>query len=211
MIATRHATAVAVLVVLALVPTLIHSYGGVVEDDNRRAAAVPAVLGTFTSQDTDRNPNWGRRHFESDDWIERRYSGPSGTATLSVVRSYDLKTLYHHPEIEIVEGASFTKSRTQTFPAEPDIPVFVLETEREQGAVVFYVLHYGDQFVSDPIWFQLRTAGELLVRGRRAMTLFLVQDENVPADADLSERPALALLYSAVRQFLNATPTPSNP
>lgn len=211
MIATRYATAVSVLVALALVPTLIHSYGGLVESDSRRASDVSEVLGAFTSQPTDRNRNWGRRHFESDDWIERRYSSAGGSATLSVVRSYDLKTLYHHPEIEIVEGADLKRSRIETFPADPDIPVFVLETEREQGTVVFYVLHYGQQFVRDPIWFQIRTAGELLFRGRQAMTLFMAQDENVRAGADLSARPALVVLYAAIRQFLSAAPKSLNP
>ena len=207
MIATRYATAVAVLVAATLVPTLIHSYGGVVEDDSRSAAHVPETLGTSTSQPTDRNANWGQRHFESDDWIERRYTTPSGPVTLTVVRSYDLKTLYHHPEIEIVEGADLKESRVETFAARPEIPVFVLETESDRGPVVFYALHYDDGFVRDPIWFQIRTAGELLFQGRRAMTLFLAQDENVPAGADLSTRPALALLYAAIQPFVDAGST----
>lgn len=206
MISSRFAPAVCVLVGLALVPTIIHSYGSVVVDDARRAAAVPAALGAFGSDPTGRNPAWGRRHFESDDWIQRRYSSLDGSAILSVVRSYDLKTLYHHPEIEIVERGGFVKSRTEAFPARPEIPVFVLDTGLERGPVVFYVLHYGDGFVSDPIWFQIRTAGELLFRGRRAMTLFLAEDDNVDAEADLSKRPALTLLYAAIDAFLGRDP-----
>jgi hypothetical protein len=211
MIASRYAAAVAALMAVALVPTMIHSYGGVVVDDGRRAAHVPETLGAFTSLPTDRNPNWGRHHFDSDDWVERRYSTLTGSVTLSVVRSFDLKTLYHHPEIEIVEGADLKKSRTEVFAAHPEIPVFVLETESDRGPAVFYALYYRDGFVRDPIWFQIRTAGELLFRGRQAMTLFLAQDENVPAGADMAARPALALLYVAIEQFVRAAPPSLNP
>jgi hypothetical protein len=211
MIASRYAAAVAALVAVTILPTLIHSYAGVVVDDGKRATHVPETLGAFTSQPTDRNPNWGRRHFDSDDWVERRYSTLTGSVTLSVVRSFDLKTLYHHPEIEIVEGADLRASRTETFAAHPDIPVFVLATERERGPVVFYALHYGDGFVRDPIWFQIRTAGELLFGGRQAMTLFMAQDSEVLAGADLSARPALALLYAAIEQFVDAGPQTSTP
>lgn len=211
MIASRHAAAVAALMALTLLPTMIHSYAGVVVDDGRRAVHVPETLGAITSLPTDRNPNWGRRHFDSDDWLERRYATPAGSVTLSVVRSFDLKTLYHHPEIEIVEGADLKASRKETFAAHPEIPVVVLATENERGPVVFYALHYAGGFVRDPIWFQIRTAGELLFGGRQAMTLFLVQDENVPAGADLSARPALALLYAAIQQFVDAGPQTQTP
>lgn len=210
MISTRYATPVCVLVGLALVPTLIHSYGGVVVDDSRRAARIPTTLAAFSSEPADRNPNWGRRHFESDDWIERRYTAAQGSGVLTVVRSYDLKRLYHHPEIEIVEGADFERSRTLTVDARPEVPLVVLETGLERGPVVFYALHYGDGFVSDPIRFQLRIAAELLFYGRRAMTLFMVQDANVDADADLSQRPAVALLYSAIDAFLAETAPPTH-
>lgn len=206
MISSRYAPAACAVVALALVPTLIHSYAGIVVDDNRRAEAVPAVLGAFVSTPTNRNPNWGRRHFESDDWVERRYVSGGNEVILTVVRSYDLKTLYHHPEIEIVDGAALVNSRTETFPALPDVPVFVLDTGLERGAMVYYALHYGNGFVQDPILFQIRTAGELLFRGRQAMTLFMAQDNDVPRGADLSERPALRLLVSALQQFTGGAP-----
>jgi hypothetical protein len=201
-ISSRFATAVCVLVLVALVPTIIHSYAALVVDDGRRATRVPEVLDSFTSQPTGRNPNWGRRHFETDDWIEREYSSSTGEATLCVVRSYDLKTLYHHPEIEIVEGASLVKNRVETFQARPEVPVFVLETASDRGPVVLYALLYRDGFVQDPLWFQLRTAGELLFRGRQAMTLFFVREQNVPAGADLSSRASAAVLFAAIEQFL---------
>ncbi len=211
MISSRYAPAACVAVALALVPTLIHSYGGIVVDDNRRAASVSAVLGEFVSTPTNRNPNWGRRHFESDDWVERRYTSSGAEVVLTVVRSYDLKTLYHHPEIEIVEGGNLVNSRVETFPGQPDVPVFVLDTGLERGTVVFYALHYEGGFVQDPIWFQIRSAGQLLFSGRRAMTMFMAQDRDVPAGSDLSQRPALKLLHAAIQQFVGAAPQASNP
>ena len=129
--------------------------------------------------------------------------------TLTVVRSYDLKALYHHPELAVAYGTSFEGARVEVLPGSPDIPVHVLRTGRESGPAAMYVLHYDDRFVSDPILFQIRTAGELLFKGRRAMTLFFVRDPNPPAGPDLSSgacRAAAARRHPAVRQ-----PAPAKP
>ena len=50
MIAPRFATAVCVLLALALIPTIIHSYAGVVVEDGRRASALPETLAGFSVQ-----------------------------------------------------------------------------------------------------------------------------------------------------------------
>lgn len=201
MIASRFAPLVCVLLALALIPTIIHSYAGVVVEDGRQASALPATLAGFTSRPSDRSATWGQRRFESSDWVEREYTTPSGDVRLTVIRSYDLKALYHHPELAVAYGASFQKARVETLPGRPDVPVHVLETGLEAGPVAFYVLHYEDRFVSDPIWFQIRTAGELLFRGRRAMTLFFAGEPNVPAGTRLAERSSVLLLRAAIQEF----------
>jgi hypothetical protein len=81
------------------------------------------------------------------------------------------------------------------------MPVHVL-TNSAGGAVGLYVLHYDGRFIADPIRFQLRTAGELLFTGRKAMTLFFVRDDTVPAGAAPLTIPAAGLLLEAVDQFL---------
>jgi len=202
MIAPRFATAVCVLLALALIPTIIHSYAGVVVEDGRRASALPETLAGFKSRPSDRSATWGQRRFESHDWIERVYTTPAGDVQLTVIRSYDLKGLYHHPELAVAYGTSFERARLEALPERPDIPVHVLETGRDSGSGAFYVLHYDERFVSDPIWFQIRAAGEMLFRGRRAMTLFFVRQRDFRPGASLAEQPSIVLLRSAIQQFI---------
>ena len=209
MISARYAPAVLVLVVLALVPTLIHSYAGVVVSDGRRTTSVPTSLAGFTSRISDRNATWGQRRFESDDWMERVYATPRGETTLTVVRSFDLKALYHHPELAIAYGADFANHTVENVGARTVVPVHVLRTEGESTSLAVYALHYDDAFVRDPIWFQIRTAGELLFGGRRAMTLFFAQTSTASSDADLSKEPAVAILLAAVDSFVDEAPPQS--
>jgi hypothetical protein len=120
---------------------------------------------------------------------------------LTVLRSYDLKALYHHPELAVAyHYSSFTDSRTDTFPGRPDMPVHVL-TNRDTNAIGLYVLHYDGRFVGDPIRFQIRTAGELLFTPRKAMTLFFVRDDTVAEGENPLKLPAAGLLASAIEAF----------
>ncbi len=66
-------------------------------------------------QATNRPADWGRRRFESQDWTERRYVSGGDQVVLTVVRSFDLKALYHHPELAVAYGADFEPSRVQSF------------------------------------------------------------------------------------------------
>ena len=164
MIAPRFATAVCVLLALALIPTIIHSYAGVVVEDGRRASALPETLAGFKSRPSDRSATWGQRRFESHEWIVRVYATPAGDVQLTVIRSDALKGWVHQPELAVAYGTSFERARLEALPERPDIPVHVLQTGLDSGAGAFYALHYDERFVSDPIWFQIRAAGEMLFR-----------------------------------------------
>jgi hypothetical protein len=68
------------------------------------------------------------------------------------------------------------------------------------------VLHYDGRFITDPIRFQIRTAGELLFTGRKAMTLLFVRDDSVPSGTSPLALPAAQLLLDAVRHFVEPAP-----
>ena len=201
---SRYAPALIVALIVSLVPTIIHSYVGLVVTDGRTAATIPATLLAYSSSPTKRSATWGSSHFESNDWFEREYVANGDNVVLTVVRSYDLKALYHHPELAVAyHEAKFDRASTETPADRPDVPVHVL-TDREAGPVALYVLHYGDRFIADPIRFQLRTAGELLFTGRKPMTLFFVLDEAPPSGVTPLELPATRLLFEAIDQFVGA-------
>jgi hypothetical protein len=202
MMSSRYAPAACVALALALVPTIIHGYVGIVAADTLSTAGIPLALGDYRGTPTGRDEDWGRRRFESHDWFERQYAGGGDSVVLTVLRSYDLKALYHHPELGVAyHEASFSGSRTETFPDRPDMPVHVL-TGQSTGPVALYVLHYDGRLIADPIRFQLRTAGELLFTGRRPMTLFFVRDDAVPEGVEPLKLPAARVLASAVAAFV---------
>jgi hypothetical protein len=204
MLSSRYAPAVCVALLLALVPTIIHSYAGVVTNDGRSTATIPTTLTSYNSAPTRRSADWGKRHFDSHDWFEREYRSAGDELVLTVVRSYDLKALYHHPELAVAyHSAKFDQSRTESAEGRPDVPVHVL-TNRPGGAVAMYVLDYDGRFISDPIRFQLRTAGELLFSGRKPMTLFFVLDERAPEGVAPLKLPAATLLFEAIDRFTAA-------
>jgi hypothetical protein len=191
---------------LALVPTIIHSYAGVVVADSLSTRFIPETLGDYASTPTRRSADWGERRFDSFDWFERQYASPQDTVVLTVVRSYDLKALYHHPELAVAyHFANYSTASVGTIDGHPEMPVHVL-SDSQGGSVGLYVLHYDGRFITDPIRFQIRTAGELLFTGRKAMTLLFVRDDSVPSGTSPLALPAAQLLLDAVRHFVEPAP-----
>jgi hypothetical protein len=204
MLSSRYAPAVCLALLLTLVPTIIHSYVGVVVRDGRATASIPMTLMSYTSFPTKHPVDWGESHFDSHDWFERQYTLGGDNVVLTVVRSYDLKALYHHPELAVAyHYAKFDRDEMGTLPGRSDIPVHVLSNG---GAtpVGLYALHYDGRFIDDPIRFQLRTAGELLFTGRKPMTLFFVRDDAGPAGVAPLKLPAAQLLREAIEQFFKS-------
>ena len=202
MISSRFVPAVCGLVAVALIPTYIHSYAGSTVQDGRTTASIPTSLAQYEGTPSGRNNTWAKRRFDSDDWTERIYRSSGDEVKLSVIRSFDAKRLYHHPELAVAYGPSYVRPEVRRLTRRPDIPVHVLYTDGSTRTIVLYALHYGDSFVQDPIRFQLRSAGELLFSGRKAMTLFFLTDESVPAGIDIDGLPSIGLFFDAIEQFV---------
>lgn len=200
MISHRFAPITAALLGLALVPTVIHSYRGITIDDGLRVSAIPEVLAGAPSKATDRRARWVESNLAATDWIERNYRLGAENVRLFAARSYDPKRLYHHPELAVLRGTQTASAGRTVLPGRAEVPVHLLRTSR--GSLVgfaAYVLHYDGEYVANPLRFQVRTAGELLFSGRRAMTLILASDLS---GADTAEgAPDMELLRMAVEAF----------
>ena len=197
-----------VLVALALIPTLIHSYSPNPDTDVRLADAIPTELAGYRGSSTGRSADWGKRRFESDDWIERAYrEGKGGGAVrLTVVRSFDAKSLYHHPELAITyPQALYVGDEIRRFDQRRDIPVYVLKPQAGEKTAAFYALYYDGRFIENPIAFQIRTAAELLFSRRKPMTLFFVFDR--APDRAGERASAVTVLFDAIDSFLGRQPT----
>lgn len=202
MIDTRFTWAVGVLLSLALVPILRHSYGESYIDDGRRTALIPERLAGAPGVATPRDAGWVRRRFYADDWMERRYFVGGRDVTLFAARSRDLKRLYHHPELAVAIGFSLRGAGEHRVAALPQVPVHVLRGSSESGqGLAVYVLEYGERFIADPYWFQLRLAGPLLISARQPMTLLFAFDDRAVPSTPLDAEPAVHVLIEAVNGF----------
>lgn len=203
MISARYAPVLCVLVGLALVPTTIHTYMNLTFTDGRRTSQLPQLLADYRAIPGKRSVGWGQRRFESDDWIDRRYMRAGDEVTLTVVRSYDLKALYHHPELAIAyhDGHTFQPERIERFPGREAIPVHVLQAVAPDTAIAMYVLEYDRMFVDNPIMFQIRTAGALLFSARKPMTLLFIEDATTAPNIDLRSAGVTRVLFEAVDRF----------
>jgi hypothetical protein len=205
MISARFAVPTLALLGIALVPTIIHVYLGRLEDDGRRAAAVGTVLAGMTSTPASHSRYWGRNSLGSHDWIARDYMAPDGNLLqLTLVRTWDAKRVYHHPELAVAYGVAYFEHEVVRWPPLGDAPVHVLRTDtRDHVRLAVYCLVYGDEIIGNPYWFQLQLAGESLFRGRRPMTLVFVRDD-APGNAPVTTSRAGRLLVAAVRAFLDS-------
>ena len=202
MISTRFVPVICALVAVALVPTFIHSYTDSTVHDGRVTASIPTSLAEYNGTPSGRNATWGQRRFDSHDWTERTYRSSTDEVRLTVIRSYDAKALYHHPELAVTNGPSFVKTEVRRFSQQPDVPVHVLYTDETDGMLAMYALHHGTTFVQDPIRFQLRTAGELMFSGRKAMTLFFLTDEHASNSGNIEKLPSLGMFFAAIDRFV---------
>jgi hypothetical protein len=89
---------------------------------------------------------------------------------LFVSRSYDLKRLYHHPELAVAYGSDLRDAGTLRLTGDVVAHAFRGKSEQGNGLAV-YALLYDGGFVDNPYIFQLRTAAELLFSPRRPMTI----------------------------------------
>lgn len=206
MISARYAFPVLALLCLALVPTVTHGYLGVTIDDGRHADAVGWTLAGLSGTATARSASSIRESYDSVDWIERRYSGEEGAVTVFVARSFDAKRLYHHPENDVLHGISFEARGTLRLTPMPDVPVHVLASGPPGRDLAVYALLYDGGFIDNPYVFQVRASLDLLISGRKPMTLFLVHDPAHPPERPLENSLAVRVLHEAIQRFVDQRP-----
>lgn len=202
MISSRYALSISMILALALIPTVFHSYLAVLVDDGKTAVKIPHVFGEFSSEPYNRHKaRWVKQVFDSQDWVDRIYKNPSDTKVrLFVARSYDLKRLYHHPELGLSRGADLKSAGVIMLHGKPEIPVHLLQNRNGPGLVA-YVLLYDGMFIRDPLTHQLLEAFRQLISAKKAMTIFYVSDSISTNGTDFKNTSAAFILGEAIRTF----------
>jgi hypothetical protein len=206
MISTRFALPVALVLVLALIPTVIHSYLDMKANDGLSVTHIKPVLDSFNSTPTDRKPGWGEEIFGCEEWIERTYTDAQGKPfRLFIGRSYDHKRLYHHPELALSYGKGLASTGVVNLPGQPEIPVNLLYNDERTNMAAF-ALFYDGKFIDNPITFQIQDSLTQLISAGKPMTLFYIADDHPENNTDFMQSSAATLLKSAIMDFMNQQP-----
>jgi hypothetical protein len=123
---------------------------------------------------------------------------------LTIIRSYDLERLWHHPELEFAMGLDFVRHHVRRFGGHPDVPVHVLWADPPRSAVAMYAMHYEGRFIAGPIGTTAAAPPDVIGGPRSPMTLFFVIDEDVPEDGDVEAMAAADMLFHAIENAVGA-------
>lgn len=175
MISARHGAALLLLLALALVPTVRHSWlHSVALAPRLEAASVPMALRQVPGRERQRPAAWIDETYGAESWVERSYDLPGGEAVqLFVARGYDLKKLYHHPELGVLHGVPLVPGGTAPLPSSPARVVHVLKAGSPGGTSAVYALLYRGEWVGNPIALQLSSSFSTLWAPRHPLTLVL--------------------------------------
>jgi len=195
------------LLVVALIPTIIHSYIGAKENDGKYVKNIPITLNNINSTPSNRNAGWGMYTFSSFDWIERNYhDNQNKTLKLFIARSYDYKSLYHHPELAISYSYHIDSKKTIELKSMPKVPVFTLSSENN-SIVIAYALLHDNKFLSSPIKHQLINSVKSIFSSSKPMTLFYVSQTNLPSNFKLEGSSLASILTAAITNFQSQSNT----
>lgn len=202
MISLRYAFPVLILLALASIPTVIHTYVQAKSDSGKSVTLIPEVLNGYASKPYARhNAEWVDSMFKSNDWFERIYQSPGESdVRLFVARSYDHKRLYHHPELGLSHGRDLESAGVVALPGKDNILVHLYNHVNGQEFVGYVLLYQGD-YVDSPITHQIRNALGQLVSARKPMIIFYVSGYYAEAENEFVQTPAASILSAAIRDF----------
>lgn len=204
-LSARYATPTLIVLLLALIPTVVNTYvGRKLAETPPLSDALPAVLDGRASTPTTRKPHAIKKEFDSEDWVERAYERPGGDpVTVLVVRSYDMKRLYHHPELAVTER-EYERDRLVEVPTAGG-PVQVHVLKGTPTGLAAYALVYRGETVGNPYTFQLKVAPELLFTGQRPLTLVFAEDPSGSDGDAVADAPAVRDVTAVVSALTAAS------
>ncbi len=208
-LAQRYAPHITVLVGLALLPVVVHSYAQRRTDD----CANPFVL-VASARASDASET--RRHFMQErmgayQWREGQVIPPDGGPRLSyaIVRSYDPKRVYYRPERNLVGKQEPERIVLDTIDVDGEqVPIRVVEYARQRRthlqSLAAYLLVYDGEPVTNPYTAQILAAPGLMVAGSRPMTLFFVWGQALTDELPGAQAAAREWLITSWRTYQSA-------
>lgn len=192
-LSTRYVPHLLASLLPILLPVGIHSYWGLQVKDCGPALEAPPSSGA------EKDENKMREMFAAVQWRRGSLSVDTGVRLdFTIVRSYDLPKLYHHPETGLLRGSTPDRREVEWVPAASErLPVHRAIYPRGESAVMAaYLLVYDGRPIDNPYLAQLASLPAEAIRGNRPMTMFFVSARG--------SREDFARMEAAGREWLAA-------
>ena len=198
----RYVRPLGLVLALASVPVLVHSYIGVAAE----SCADPEALlsGVEATQPSASRAEFLRSEMHASAFAETLVAGSqegSGFRSL-VLRSWDPKRLYHRPAQRLLKGSVVKGTHWEGLDSDDGkLPIQVVDYEdliiSGHAPVAAYLLVYAGEPVSNPYLAQLRSSLRQLVFGKQPMPLYFVYAEPGRDPAGLMEARVKSWLVDA--------------
>lgn len=201
----RYVRPLSACLLLALIPVVVHSYLQVEIDDCKGSWAFGSKFAQTSHPSGSRDARM-RERFQSFQMQEGSFLRNGMRFDFSIIRSYDVKRLYHLPETSLVEHAIVERRGIEWVPADSEaLPIHrAYYGDTDPAILVAYLLVYRSSPVASPYWAHLRAAPVELFSGRRPMTLFLVQARGSPGSLRQMEKVEREWLLSSWEKYRSA-------
>lgn len=208
-ISGRYVPHMTLLCLLAGVPTLLHSSGRFDVDDCADPRALMAPPSSRVRPATTQvNEKWLLRASPTREWSTGRIDleGTGISLDTLIIRSHDPKTLFHKPELTLVEGLQSDVDGLEWLDHGSErLPIHrayfdpALDT-----AVAAYMLVYRGRPVTNPYLAQVLAAPFQLVSGRGPMTLLFVSARVPAQQVERAEQQAREWLAASWERYRSA-------
>jgi hypothetical protein len=200
-VSTRYVPHIVILVVIAAIPTLLHSLGRFDVDDCAAPEQIlaPPVLPLSPAERKRLDLAWGEGNWSLGTLPEIE---GAGRLDYVIARSFDPKTVYHWPESRVIwDVRPEHRAVEEVQTAGVRIPVhrayYEPDNPSRESLVMTYLLVYHSRAVANPYLAQVLAGPREVVTGRRPMWLFLVYGRIPPSERREAEARARQWLVSA--------------
>jgi hypothetical protein len=212
-ISTRYVPGIAVLLLLAAIPVIVHRYRSMETDSCPEWPALVARLETragTAGPSRNQEPAGKRLRFLRLWSLDGRYAlgelalpPKAGVGRFAIVRSYDAKQVYHRPAVSLIPSIrADARDLEMIGSGSHAIPIHRPRYDRNgttgrAEVLAGYLLTYDGAAVANPYVAQLRAAPRQLVSGRTPMALFFAWALVRPERRADAEEALLAWLTGA--------------
>ncbi len=203
-LSTRYVPHMAVMILVAMVPIVVHSYLDLRSDE----CADPVRLAASSSWRHQKERDaFMRRRLRAHQWKEGKLPTQPGEPAIryTIVRSYDAKRLYYRIERRLLGAEPDVQEIVEVEAGSEQLPIRTLRFHPKPGSagatVPAYLLVYDGRPVGNPYVNQLLAAPLRMLTGRLPMTAFFAASDVHMREMDAVQKRQIEWLVESWHRY----------